>query len=163
MSEIVEKPPTRSRIAGLAWAGLGCGVGGGFFLGAVFGAWLGGRVIAGIVGGVLMPLAAGGFLIQMGERTAVGALPRLALWLTSVGSGLLIGWAARAGADLRYSAQIEAWFGETTAKVGLVLLAVALILAMALSFRRPAQPRLASAQPLPLPPMPPEPPRMEGS
>jgi hypothetical protein len=139
MAQIIEKPFTRGRVAGLVWGAFGTALGGGFFLGAVLGGWTEDNVLEAAIASFTLPVASAGLLIQMGRRTTVGVPVRLVLFLAGWVGGFLVGFGARAGADLRYMAQLRAWFGTTEAKAGIALVLTALILTVMLSLRRPAE------------------------
>lgn len=137
MADVVEKPLSRGRAVALFWGAFGAALAGGFFLGATVGGWAEENIIGTIVGSILFPLASVGWLIQLGAGGAAGIVPRAALFLATWVGGLLVGFGARAGADERGAAQIEAWIGTAEARVGLVLLVAGLVITAALSLRRP--------------------------
>lgn len=134
LPEVVEKPLTRGRAVGLAWGTLGCALGGGFMLGAAIGGFAEDRIIGVIIGAVLFPLAGAGLATQIAPFFS--GVTRAALFLSSYVGGLLVGLGGKEGADLRGADQISAWFGSILTKAGLVLLAVAIVMALVLTFRR---------------------------
>lgn len=133
---IVRKPVARRSGRGIVWAFLGIGVLGGFLLGAVVGGWAGDNVIEAAVASVsTLVVSIGLFRLPVGS---IGLPARIAVFVSSWGGAFLIGYGAREGADLRYMAQAEAWFSTFEAKAGIALVLLGLLLAVTLSFHRPA-------------------------
>jgi hypothetical protein len=134
-TRISVKPPTRQPYRALSWGTLGLALFVGYGLGALFGGWASAEgetvrvVILCLVGVPVVVGMVGMLAMRMGS-----VLPAVALGVTSVGGGLLIGLGAAAGADLRGQAQLDAWFGTTEAKVGLIMTVLALGLTAAVSF-----------------------------
>ncbi|MEX2457947.1 MAG: hypothetical protein WD770_03060 [Actinomycetota bacterium] len=135
--QVVEKPFTRRRGAGLVWGAFAAALFGGLLLGGVAGGMLGDSTIEGAIGAFTVPAGSIGLLVQLARRAGVGFLPCAALFLTTWAGTAGIFYGARAAKDLRYMAQIRAWFGTLEARLGVVLVLVGLALAIALSLRRP--------------------------
>jgi hypothetical protein len=144
---VIEKPYTRRSIVGLVWGGSLLAFMGGLFLGAVLAGLLGDGLTEGPleenvfeagIAAFTLPAGAIGLLLTLGRRAGLGILSRAALFLLPWLAGVAILYGARDAEDLRYMAQIRAWFGSPEATMGVGLLAAGVILAIVLSFRRPA-------------------------
>jgi cell shape-determining protein MreD len=121
-----------------AWAAFGCGIAGGFFLGALID-WdseaYGGRVIGVIVAMPLFLLASFGLVIQIRQRVRASVVSCLALLAASIGAGFQ--WARAMSYEITgpppqdMSKAVESSYGRSA----MVLLPIAIAVAVYFSLR----------------------------
>lgn len=130
------------RVAGLVWGTVGAGVVGGFLLGVLAGGGIAlaldelDKIIEIVTGGPVAALAAFALAWRIGRRVRLVAALRYGMAGSALIGAFLVGVAGGPEMADEGPDDMSAWLGTTEGAAGLLLLALALTLAAALSVRR---------------------------
>lgn len=141
--------PSSTRAAGRVWAVAGCGLGGGFFAGALIG---GGfplevenvsTIIEATAASAVLTAGAAAFAHRLVRRVRLSAIARWGLAVLALSAGLLVGLKAAPGIADDGPDDLSSLIEPGTGLTGLILLGATLLTALILSLRRfppPANP-----------------------